>query len=395
MRGAFMARGQAGTTEPTCARERSLPGVVKAAAAVAVALSVANCSAPRVASNGRSIDPKYGVAASPRVVEEGEPVPKGGGRELVGRPYQIAGKTYVPRENASGYSRVGLASWYGSAFHGRLTANGEVFDRQSIAAAHTTLPLPSYARVTNLENRRSIIVRVNDRGPYHANRLMDVSEGVAEALDFKRAGTARVQVDYVGRASTRGSDDRKLLATLRTDGSPAPFPGAARTMFAGLDEPTQAAPAQAAPARPRAFAFLDARREAEEEPAARAPAESTPYGAAPYGRPGRTEVAAAGPYGASYGRRAPVEGDDEDEDSAAPGRTVAGVPLPPERPFDLGTIPNAGVPVPVAAAPLPPARPVMAGLFYAPPTAPTARFAKFDPFQDLRPQRFIALKEAR
>src|SRR5918911_19491 len=278
MRGAFMARGQAGATEPTCGRERSLPGAVKAAAAVAVALTVANCSAPRVASNGRSVDPKYGVAASPRVVEEGEPVPKGGGRELVGRPYQIAGKTYVPRENAAGYSRVGLASWYGSAFHGRLTANGEVFDRQSIAAAHTTLPLPSYARVTNLENRRSIIVRVNDRGPYHANRLMDVSEGVAEALDFKRAGTARVQVDSVGRASTRGSDDRKLLATLRTDGSPAPFPGAARTLFAGLDEPAQAAPAQAAPARPRAFAFLDARRDEEEAPVARVSAPS--HGAA-------------------------------------------------------------------------------------------------------------------
>jgi rare lipoprotein A len=388
MRGAFMARGQAGTTEPTCARDRSLPGAVKAAAAVAVALTVANCSAPRVASNGRSIDPKYGVAASPRVVEDGEAVPKGGGRELVGRPYQIAGKTYVPRENASGYSRVGLASWYGSAFHGRLTANGEVFDRQSIAAAHTTLPLPSYARVTNLENRRSIIVRVNDRGPYHANRLMDVSEGVAEALDFKRAGTAKVQVDYVGRASTRGSDDRKLMATLRTDGSPAPFPGAARTMFAGLEEPAQAAPA----ARPQAFAFLNPQRE-EEAPVARAPAES-----APYGRPGRIEVAAAesappyaGPYG---GRRAPAPIEIEEDEDAVPGR-VAGVPLPPERPFDLGTIPNAGKPVPVASlAPLPPSRPVMAGLYYAPETPPV-RFAKSDPFHALKPQRFVALKETR
>ncbi|HEX8164980.1 MAG TPA: septal ring lytic transglycosylase RlpA family protein [Beijerinckiaceae bacterium] len=371
-----------------------MPVALKVAAVVATALAAANCSAPRVASNGRSIDPKYGVAASPRVVEDGEPVPKGGGRELVGRPYQIAGKTYVPRENAAGYSRTGLASWYGSAFHGRLTANGEVFDRQSIAAAHTTLPLPSYARVTNLENRRSIIVRVNDRGPYHANRLMDVSEGVAEALDFKRAGTARVQVDYVGRASTRGSDDRKLLATLRTDGSPAPFPGAARTMFAGLEEPAQTASASAR----GAFAFLNPQR-GDEAPVARAPAESAPYGAAPYGgRPGRVEVAAvepAAPYAGHYGgRRAPVE-IEEDED-AVPGRVAAGVPLPPERPFDLGTIPNAGVPVPVAAlAPLPPSRPVMAGLYYAPPEAPPARFAKSDPFRDLKPQRFVALKEAR
>ena len=243
-----------------------LPPAVKIAAVVATALTAANCSAPRVASNGRTIDPKYGVVASPRVVEDGEPVPKGGGRELVGRPYQIAGKTYVPRENISGYSRTGLASWYGAAFHGRLTANGEVFDRHSIAAAHTTMPLPSYARVTNLENRRSVIVRVNDRGPYHANRIMDVSEGVAEALEFKGMGTARVQVDYVGRASTRGSDDRKLLATLRTDGSPAPFPGGSRSMFAALeDQPA------AAPARPQAFAFLGAQRyEEPEAPALRA-----------------------------------------------------------------------------------------------------------------------------
>ena len=262
-----------------------LPPAVKIAAVVATALTAANCSAPRVASNGRTIDPKYGVVASPRVVEEGEPVPKGGGRELVGRPYQIAGKTYVPRENASGYSRTGLASWYGAAFPGRLTANGEVFDRHSIAAAHTTMPLPSYARVTNLENRRSVIVRVNDRGPYHANRIMDVSEGVAEALEFKGMGTARVQVDYVGRASTRGSDDRKLLATLRTDGSPAPFPGGSRSMFAALeDQPA------ATPARPQLFAFLGAQRyEEPEAPAPRAPAEPA-YSP----RPSRTEIAAVG-----------------------------------------------------------------------------------------------------
>ncbi|HKG85685.1 MAG TPA: septal ring lytic transglycosylase RlpA family protein [Beijerinckiaceae bacterium] len=341
-----------------------LPPAVKIAAVVATALTAANCSAPRVASNGRTIDPKYGVVASPRVVEDGEPVPKGGGRELVGRPYQIAGKTYVPRENISGYSRTGLASWYGAAFHGRLTANGEVFDRHSIAAAHTTMPLPSYARVTNLENRRSVIVRVNDRGPYHANRIMDVSEGVAEALEFKRMGTARVQVDYVGRASTRGSDDRKLLATLRTDGSPAPFPGGSRSMFAALeDQPA------ATPARPQAFAFLGAQRyEEPEAPALRAPAEPA-YSP----RPSRSEVAALAPEPES--------------------RVAHGVPLPPERPFDLGTIPNAGVPVPVAAlAPIPPSRPVFAGLYYAPPQPPRGRFAKSDPFQDLKPQRFVALK---
>ena len=122
-------------------------------------LALANCSGA-----GR-IDPRYGVAASARVVEPGQPVPKGGGVYRVGKPYTVAGRVYVPEEN-SNYSTVGLASWYGNDFHGRYTANGEIFDMASISAAHPTLPLPSYVRVTNLANNRSIVVRVNDRGPY-------------------------------------------------------------------------------------------------------------------------------------------------------------------------------------------------------------------------------------
>src|SRR5690606_21561311 len=116
---------------------------------------------------------KYGVSASPRVVELGQPVPKGGGTYRVGKPYTVGGRTYTPQEN-NRYTAEGIASWYGRASHGRLTANGEVYDMDSISAAHPTLPIPSYARVTNLNNKRSIIVRVNDRGPYHANRVIDV-----------------------------------------------------------------------------------------------------------------------------------------------------------------------------------------------------------------------------
>lgn len=189
--------------------------VVKAVGVVAIALSVANCS-----SNKAGLGNKYGVKASPRVVAAGQSVPKGGGRFQVGKPYTVAGRVYVPKENPN-YSAVGLASWYGADFHGRLTANGEVYDQYAIAAAHPTMPLPSYARVTNLANNRSVIVRVNDRGPFHANRVMDVSQTVAEVLDFKRAGTAKVKVDYVGRASLNGSDDKILMATLRDDGQPA------------------------------------------------------------------------------------------------------------------------------------------------------------------------------
>src|SRR6202034_3570864 len=99
--------------------------------------------------------------------------------------------------------------------------NGEVYDMASLSAAHPTMPLPSYARVTNLQNGYSVIVRVNDRGPYHGGRVMDVSSRVADVLDMKGMGTAKVKVDYVGAAPMEGSDDSQLLASLRTDGSPA------------------------------------------------------------------------------------------------------------------------------------------------------------------------------
>jgi rare lipoprotein A len=144
----------------------------------------------------------------------------------VGKPYTVAGRVYVPEEDVN-YHEVGLASWYGEDFHGRLTANGEAFDMGSLSAAHPTLPMPCYARVTNLGNGKSLIVRVNDRGPYHGNRVMDVSSRAAELLEFKSSGVARVRVEYVARAPLEGSDERQLLATLRS-GVPAPSPSLVR-----------------------------------------------------------------------------------------------------------------------------------------------------------------------
>jgi len=282
----------------------------------AASLIVANCSQQKM---GSSYDPRYGVFASPRVIRDGEPVPKGGGRELVGRPYTVAGKTYVPQENPS-YAREGLASWYGANFHGRLTANGEIFDRDAIAAAHTTMPLPSYARVTNLENGRSIIVRVNDRGPYHQNRVIDVSQRTAEALDFRRQGTAHVRVEYVRRASPNGSDDRILLSSLRTDGLPATLPGSGQVLVAKAD------PQPNAPRRALAMRTYESAPVEEGEPSS------------------------AG-------------------DSFASQRALS-VPLPPERPFDLGTVPNAATPIPLAGSGptgRTPSRPVVAGLSFAAP----------------------------
>src|SRR6202166_2945619 len=197
-------------------------------AAVATCLVLANC-----ASSGKfasRVDPKYGVSSSPRVVAFGEPVPKGGGTYRVGKPYVVGGRVYVPEEDVN-YREEGLASWYGDDFHGRLTANGEIFDMASLSAAHPTLPIPCYARVTNLSNGKSLIVRVNDRGPYHGNRVMDVSSRAAELLEFKGYGIARVRVEYVGRAPLEGSDDRQLIATLRT-GVPAPSPSLVRVASA-------------------------------------------------------------------------------------------------------------------------------------------------------------------
>lgn len=198
--------------------------IARAAAAGVVCLLVANCSASNKLSS--RVDPKYGVSSSPRVVDFNEPVPKGGGTYRVGKPYVVAGRTYVPEENPN-YRAEGVASWYGDAFHGRLTANGEVFDMTSLTAAHPTMPLPSYARVTNLANGKSVIVRVNDRGPYHGNRVIDVSNTAAKLLEFRENGIGRVRVEYVGRAPLEGSDDRQLIATLRT-GEPAPSPSGIR-----------------------------------------------------------------------------------------------------------------------------------------------------------------------
>jgi len=191
--------------------------VTRLAALTAGGLLLANCSG---GLSGK-LDPRYGVTASERVIAPGEPVPKGGGVYRVGKPYVVAGREYVPREDAN-YSAVGTASWYGDDFHGRYTANGEIFDMNAISAAHPTMPLPSYARVTNLANHRSIVVRVNDRGPYAANRLIDVSVRTAKLLGFYGEGLTRVRVDYIGRAPLSGSDDRKLEATLRQPGMPLP-----------------------------------------------------------------------------------------------------------------------------------------------------------------------------
>jgi rare lipoprotein A len=148
------------------------------------------------------------------VIPLGQPVPKGGGVYQIGKSYQVGGVWYSPREQP-GYDQVGSASWYGEVFHGRRTANGEIYDMDSLSAAHPTLPLPVYARVTNLNNGRTIVVRINDRGPYANDRIIDLSRRSAELLGFRDHGTATVRVKYLARAPLNGDDsyERRFLAS--------------------------------------------------------------------------------------------------------------------------------------------------------------------------------------
>lgn len=317
----------------------------------------------RVADGAPSVDrfnERLGVSSSPRVVEGSQPIPRGGGTYRVGRPYTIAGRRYVPYEKRVGHSEVGVASWYGRQFHGRLTANGEVYDMNALSAAHRTMPMPSYARVTNLRNGHSVVVRVNDRGPFHGNRVIDLSHRTANLLAFRGHGVARVRVEYLGRASIDGSDDRRLLATLRTDGSPAPSPDAVTpTMLA-------AAPGPAEPARPS-------------QPSVQVAAAPAPVqlAAAPSGGQPRFELASmsAAP--------APVMAPPPPAPAAT--ITMASAPLPPERPQAAGmngltTVARVNQPPQVYQPPVQRSGTVTTTVVAAPASAPSPSVASVSAF---------------
>lgn len=144
-------------------------------------------------------------------------------RERVGPPYEANGRWYTPTPEP-GYEMTGQASWYGPTFHGRATASGETFDQEALTAAHPTLPIPSLVQVTNLDNGREIIVRVNDRGPFIGDRLIDLSHGAAQVLGFVEAGQARVHVRYLGPAPRHVLDSAEAA-----DAPPAPRPEALNT----------------------------------------------------------------------------------------------------------------------------------------------------------------------
>ena len=131
-------------------------------------------------------------------------------------PYTQFGKTYYVLNSSQGFRETGIASWYGSKFHGRRTSNGDVYNMYAMTAAHKTLPIPTYVRVTNQENRRSVIVRVNDRGPFHESRIIDLSYVAALKLGFAANGTAKVSVEALNPATGYVSRPRCPKRTVKT-----------------------------------------------------------------------------------------------------------------------------------------------------------------------------------
>ena len=315
-----------------------------AGALALVAATLAGCAQPpspqaRRHSNEYFSQAKYGPA-SPRVVEDGEPVPRGGGQYLVGHPYTIAGRTYYPARDR----RITAPSAWPPGTATRSTGD-EPPTAKSTTCARSPRRIrpcrcPATRRVTNLANGYSIIVRVNDRGPYHGGRVMDVSSRVADALDFKNSGTAKIKVDYIGPAPLEGSDDSVLLASLRTDGAPATIDGL-----------PSGAPAMVASAAPASLLPSFVRPAAPPPPAA---------------DPAPERALAV----------------------AAPNPKLLKAPPPPPRPFDLGAIARAIGPVAAAPA-VPPRRPVrqaMAGdraLYFAQSDGAAARLLRHDPFAGL------------
>jgi rare lipoprotein A len=176
-----------------------------------IAACATNSSVPNV-KRAAFTSKQFGVAVSPRATRMKNP-PHGGGRNLSTKPYKVAGVTYTPVDGP-GFVARGQASWYGNDFHGRYTANGEIFSATYITGASPVLPIPCYARVTNLENGRSVLVRFNDRGPYLQGRVADLSYQAAAILGYSNQGSANVQITYVAPAPLNGDDTRMLMASV-------------------------------------------------------------------------------------------------------------------------------------------------------------------------------------
>jgi len=168
-------------------------------------------------------------------------VPPNAGVYKIGQPYQVDNIWYYPREQPD-YDETGIASWYGPTFYGHHTANGEMYDGDALTAAHKTLPMPVNVRVTNLENGKSLVVRVNDRGPYARGRIIDLSKRAAELLDVVETGTARVRVTYLGRADINGAPPQETPPAIANALPAAPAGKVAMAALGNLPGATVAPP---------------------------------------------------------------------------------------------------------------------------------------------------------
>ena len=173
-------------------------------AVLAVVVALAGCSTPpaKQASgatgggyyldDGPEANPPRNLDRVPDAVPRAEPL-----HRYANRSYAVLGRTYVPQAKAGGYTKEGVASWYGRRFHGKKTASGERYDMYAMTAAHPTLPIPSYARVTALNSGKSVVVRINDRGPFHSKRIIDLSYAAAHKLGYIKQGSTRVRVESI------------------------------------------------------------------------------------------------------------------------------------------------------------------------------------------------------
>lgn len=192
------------------------------------------------------------TAPKPQPVAEDHTVrvPANAGVYKIGQPYQIDNVWYYPREQPD-YDETGIASWYGPTFYGKHTANGEMYDGNQLTAAHKTLPMPVNVRVTNLDNGKSLVVRVNDRGPYARGRIIDLSKRAAELLDVVQSGTARVRVTYLGRADLNGGPPPSETPAAIASALPAAPSGRVDSAALGIVPGAAVSAPAAAPTLPR------------------------------------------------------------------------------------------------------------------------------------------------
>ena len=177
-------------------------------------VSIASCGSNK-AKDG---PPRSGGASIPNLPDDAVPRREPRSKYGNGPVYEVLGKRYTVMESGSGYKKRGVASWYGKKFHGNLTSNREPYDMYAMTAAHKTLPLPTYARVRNLSNNRTIVVRINDRGPFVENRIIDLSYSAALKLDMVKSGTSLVEVEAISFDAPRG--DRPVRRSIPEDPGP-------------------------------------------------------------------------------------------------------------------------------------------------------------------------------